>query len=38
MERIQNRVVEDVNTPGTVLPSFDFSPISLSYFFPFAFL
>jgi len=29
MQRIQNRVVEDVNTPGTVLLLFDFSPISL---------
>jgi len=38
VQRIQNRVVEDVNTPDTVLLSFDFSPISLSYFFPFAFL
>jgi len=38
VQRIQNRVVEDVNTPGTVLLLFDFSPICLSYFFPFAFL
>jgi len=42
VQRIQNRVVEDVNTPGTVLPSFVFQSykfvILLSLCFPLIFL